>query len=60
MDYIMLNTDEWEDVGKKYHLISLQRREGSTATELVLEHDGVQSRRVVAYHQIEFVEEKSG
>lgn len=57
MDYVKLDTDKWEDAGKKYRLISLQRREASTATELVLEHEGVQSSRVVAYHQIEFIEE---
>lgn len=57
MDYIMLNTDRWEDIGKKYRLISLLRREGSSATELVLERDGVQSSHVVAYHQIEWLED---
>jgi hypothetical protein len=59
MDYVMLNTDRWEDAGKKYRLLSLHRREGSTATELVLEHDGVQSSHVVAFHQIEWMEEES-
>lgn len=58
MDYVMLNTDKWEDAGKKYRLISLQKREGSSATELVLEYEGVQSSRVLAYHQIEFFEEE--
>jgi len=57
MDYVVLNTDRWEDAGKKYRLISLHRREGSTATELVVEYEGVQTSRVVAYHQIEFIEE---
>lgn len=57
MDYVTLNTDRWEDAGKKYHLISLHRREGSTATELVVEYEGVQTSRVVAYHQIEFIKE---
>ncbi len=57
MDYITLNTDRWEHAGKKYRLLSLNRREGSSATELVLEHDGVQSSHVVAYHQIEWLEE---
>ena len=60
MDYVILNTDKWEDAGKKYRVISLLRREGSAATELVLEHDGVQCSRVVAFHQIEFVEEELG
>jgi hypothetical protein len=58
MDYVMLNTDKWEHLGKKYRLISLEKREGSSATELVLEYEGVQSRHVVAYHQIEFMEEE--
>lgn len=59
MDYVTLNTDYWEDAGKKYRLISLHRREGSSATELVLEHEGVRSSRVVAFHQVEFVEEET-
>jgi hypothetical protein len=57
MDCVTLNTDRWEDAGKKYRLISLHRREGITATELVVEYEGVQTSRVVAYHQIEFIEE---
>lgn len=58
MDYVTLNTDKWEDAGKKYRVLSLLRRDGSTATELVLEHEGVQCSRVVAYHQIEWIEEE--
>jgi hypothetical protein len=58
MDYVKLNTDRWEHVGKKYKLISMHRREGSSATELVLEYDGIQRSHVVAFHQIEFFEEE--
>jgi|APGre2960657404_1045060.scaffolds.fasta_scaffold645910_1 hypothetical protein len=57
MNYIMLNTDNWEDVGKWYRLVSLNRRTNSTATELVLEYNGKTFERVVAYHQIEWEEE---
>ena len=59
MDCVILNTDRWEDAGKKYRLISLERRTSSTATELVLEYEGVRSSRVVAFHQIEWVEEET-
>ena len=57
MDYIMLDNDKWEDAGKKYRLISLERREGSTATELVLEYDGITIKKVVPYHNIRFIDE---
>lgn len=57
MDYIMLNNDNWEDAGRKYKLISLQRRPGSTATELVLEYNGQEFKKVVPYHVIEWMED---
>ena len=59
MDYIMIDNDKWEDAGKKYRLVSLQRRPGSTATELELEHNGEGVKRVVAYHNIQFMDEES-
>lgn len=58
MDYIMLDNDKWEDAGKRYKLISLNRRPESTAVELELEYDGQTIRRVEAYHNIEWLEEK--
>ena len=58
MEYIMIDNDMWEDAGKKYKLISLVRRPGSTATELELEYEGKTINRVVAYHNIQWVEEK--
>lgn len=58
MDYIMIDNDSWEDAGKKYKLIELHRRPESTATELVLEYNGEKIHRVVAYHNIEWIEEK--
>ena len=58
MDYIMIDSDKWEDAGKKYKLISLRRRPDSTATELELEYNGEIVRRVVAYHNIRFNDEE--
>lgn len=58
MDYIMLDNDKWEDVGKKYRLISLNRRPESTGVELELEYNGEIIRKVEAYHNIEWLEEK--
>lgn len=58
MDYIMLDNDKWEDAGKKYRLISLNRRPESTGVELELEYNGEIVRRVEAYHNIEWLEEK--
>jgi len=57
MDYIMINSDDWNDAGKKYKLIKLERRPGSTATELILEHDGKLIHRTVPYHNIEWSED---
>lgn len=57
MEYIMIDNDMWEDAGKKYKLISLVRRPGSTATELELEYEGQTIRRVEAYHNIHFIDE---
>ena len=58
MDYIMIDNDKWDDAGKKYKLISLNRRPKSTAVELELEYDGQVIHRVEAYHNIQFLEEK--
>ena len=52
---VKLDTDYWDDAGKVYKVISSYRRPNSTATELTLEHDGVVSSSVVAFHQIEYV-----
>jgi hypothetical protein len=57
MDYIMINSDKWEDAGKHYRLVSLYRRPESTATELVLEYNGETVSKVVPYHSIEWIKE---
>lgn len=52
-----LNTDNWDDVGV-YFVRSYARRPDSTAVELELEDsNGVVSNKVVAFHQIEWIEE---
>ena len=55
-DLVRLDTDDWEDAGKVYKVLASHRRPNSTATELKLEHNGIVSNRVVAYHQIEYVD----
>lgn len=57
MDYIMLNNESWEDSGRKYKLISLERRPGTTATELILEYNGELIKKTVPYHTIEWMED---
>jgi hypothetical protein len=53
-----INNDQWEDAGKVYFVHSFNNRPNSTAVELVLEDDGGNiHKRVVASHQIEWVEE---
>ena len=52
-----LDTDRWDDVGI-YKVISYYRRSNSTAVELLLETpDGTQVSKVVAVHQIEWIED---
>lgn len=57
MAKIQINNDLFDDVGKVYKVISYERQADSTAVRLELEHNGEKINRVVAYHQIEFLEE---
>ncbi len=54
-----LDTDKWEDAGVEYIVHSYNRRENSTAVTLELEApDGTISTKVVASHQIEWIEDE--
>jgi hypothetical protein len=53
-----INNDMWEDVGKVYFVHSLKSRPNSTGVTLNLEdEDGNISERVVAFHQIEWIDD---
>jgi hypothetical protein len=53
-----INSDQWQDVGKIFFVHSFDNRPNSTAVTLVLEDDdGNIHERVVASHQIEWIEE---
>ena len=53
-----IDTDAWADNGAVYFVHSYLRRPNSTAVELTLEaSDGTIETRVVAFHQIEWIEE---
>ena len=53
-----INSDKWEEMGKVYFVHSLATRKWSTAVTLSLEDDeGNITTKVVASHQIEWVEE---
>lgn len=54
-DLVRIDSDDWEDAGKTYIVHSANRRPNSTAVELELEHNGVMSKRVVAYHMLEWI-----
>lgn len=54
-DLVRINSDDWEDAGKMYIVHSAYRRPGSTAVELELEHNGIKTKRVVAYHMLEWI-----
>jgi hypothetical protein len=58
--YVKIDSDDWEDVGKIYKVVSYFRRSNSTAAELELElENGKTIRRVVAYHMLEWIDEDS-
>jgi cation diffusion facilitator CzcD-associated flavoprotein CzcO len=53
-----INNDEWHDVGKIYFVHSLKSQPNSTGVTLNLEdEDGNMSERVIASHQIDWIEE---
>ena len=53
------NNDQWEDVNKVYFVHSLQSRPNSTGVSLSLEDkDGNTHERVVAFHQIEWIDDE--
>jgi len=53
-----IHNDKWQDLGKVFYVHSFDNRENSTAVTLVLEDDdGNIHERVVASHQIEWIEE---
>jgi hypothetical protein len=55
-----LDNDRWEDAGVEYIVHSYNRRENSTAVTLELEApDGTMSTKVVASHQIEWIEDET-
>jgi hypothetical protein len=52
------NNDQWEDVNKVYFVHALATRPKSTAVTMTLEDDGgIIFERVVASHQIEWVDD---
>ena len=56
MDKIRIDSDDYQDVGKIYSVHSAERREDSTALELVIEDEkGRVFQRTVAYHQVEWL-----
>jgi hypothetical protein len=61
MDYIRINNDSWDDVGVIYGVLEYNKSGDSTGIHLVLENRETKEiiRRVVAEHQIEWLEEKN-
>lgn len=54
-----LDTDKWEDAGVEYIVHSYNRRENSTAAILELEApDGTMLTKVVAFHQIDWIDDE--
>lgn len=59
-EYVKFDTDKWDDCGVVYALLEYHTRPGSTAVDVVVENPstGEVTHRVVASHQIEFLEAK--
>lgn len=60
MDYIKLNNDNWDDLNQVWLVLEYHSNLNSTAVSLVLEDTNTKevTRRVVANHQIEWLEAK--
>jgi hypothetical protein len=61
MRYIKINNDSWDDLNKVWAVVEYSRpNPKSSATHLVLEDTstGETLRRVVAFHEIEWLEAK--
>jgi len=60
MDYIRIDNDSWDDAGVTYGVLEYSKRQDSTGVSLVLENCKTKeiTRRVVADHQIEWIENK--
>lgn len=60
MDYIKIHNDDWNDAGVIYGVLEYNKSSDSTDVKLVLEHSETKkiTQRVVAYHQIEWLEAK--
>lgn len=55
--HIKIYSDNWDDIGKIYNVLTYKRMStDSTAVHLQLEYEGVLYNRVVAVHQIEWVD----
>jgi len=57
MNSIRIHNDLWDDLDKVYQVISWQTTPDSTGVKLTLQHGDISSERVVAIHQIEWIEE---
>ena len=60
MDYIKIDSDQWDDVNQVWRVLEYFRRDGSTAVDLVLENAYTKEvvQRVVPSHQIVELEAK--
>jgi len=60
MDYIKIDSDQWDDANKVWGVLEYSTRPNSTAVDLVLEDTTTRQtiHRVVANNQIEWLEAK--
>jgi len=60
MDYIKIDSDQWDDVNKVWGVLEYHTRPNSTGVDLVLEDTSTKQtvHRVVANNQIEWLEAK--
>jgi hypothetical protein len=60
MDYIRIDSDNWDDVGIVYAVLEYSKSNSSTAVTLILENVETKkvTKRVVANHQIVWLQTK--
>jgi hypothetical protein len=55
MEYCMIDSDKWDDLGKVYKVVQYSYRPNSTGVELQLEYNGETLMKVVPLEQINWI-----
>lgn len=58
MQYIMINNDMWDDIGKVFRVVEMSFNPESTGISFKLEHDGITTLRTIPTNQVEWIDEE--